>query len=306
METRTDCCDSAVSSGRMSVSKAKKLKWFDLGAKAFEQQRPNEAGAHQEPMYVCPTCVRPFPRSAVASGDLTAEHVPPECFDGHELILTCRRCNNTAGAYLDAHADRKEKVEAVLGGRLERVQRVKVTTAGVTVNAELFATGKEWSVTIPHNRNPPGTAKRLRDVVRKGTEISVDFSADRFAELGAKISWFRSGYLLLFAVFGYGPVFDSALDIVRRQILEPDAALIKTFTITLPESRPWTEVRLLKVVEPADHSSWGVQFGRYVVLYPLSDERSFYERLAQNMAGKPGTISCETYEWPARPSFGLS
>jgi hypothetical protein len=42
-----------------------------------------------QPMYACPLCVQPFPLSSVASRELSAEHVPPECFDGRALLLTC-------------------------------------------------------------------------------------------------------------------------------------------------------------------------------------------------------------------------
>jgi len=161
------------------------------------------------------------------------------------LVLTCKPCNNTAGSILDAHAERKESVAAVIEGRLDRVQKVKVTTSGVTVNAELTSTDGQFSVRVPDRINRPGAEDELHTaVLRRGDEITVNFSKDAFAELGAKISWLRSGYLLLFAVFGYSPVFDPALEIVRRQILEPSTSLIKTFTIELPEPRPWSERRL--------------------------------------------------------------
>jgi hypothetical protein len=292
------------------VAEVTKLKWFDAGVEAFSLQRDKApqallAAIASEPMYVCPLCVQPFPRSAVLSGELTAEHVPPDCFDGGALVLTCKKCNNTAGTRLDAHAYRKEAVEEVLLGVRDRVQNVSLIVGDARANVELTASNGEFEVRFPRGVNPPGTEEQLRGVLGKGSTIVVDFSRDRFADLGAKISWLRSGYLLLFAVFGYGPVFDPVLDSVRRQIAEPETALMRTFTIELPDRWSWAEKRLIKVLE-ADHGPcWAVQFGRYLVLFPLAGDASFYERVGREMAGRRATIRGEPYEWPDRPFPGL-
>ena len=55
----------------------------------------------------------------------------------------------------------------------------------------------------------------------------------RHADLGAKISWLRSGYLALFAVAVYKLSLDPAIQIVRRQILECDERTMVTFTSEL-------------------------------------------------------------------------
>lgn len=292
------------------VGEVTRLKWFDAGVKAFALKRDKapkallaEIGA--ELMYVCPVCVRPFSRSAVATRQLTVEHVPPECFGGRALLLTCKKCNNTAGSLFDAHAERKESVEEVLLGIRERVQNVKFTVAGVKVNAELNARPGAFDVRIPPGINRPGTEEKLQAVLSKGTAIDVEFEEDKYADLGAKISWLRSGYLLLFAVFGYGPVFDAALDIVRRQILEPSTALMRAFTIELPKRLSWADRKLIKVLEPAQSKCWAVQFGRYLVVFPLAGDRQFYQRLGRKMAGRQGTIRGESFEWPDRPFPGL-
>ncbi len=65
-----------VHAASMSISLRRKMKWFDTGAEAFKRQC-HEPSAQVSPgppaMYVCPICVRAFPRSSLASGDLTAE-----------------------------------------------------------------------------------------------------------------------------------------------------------------------------------------------------------------------------------------
>ena len=154
------------------VAEVTKLKWFDAGVDAFSLMRAKVPKSLLEAiggerMYVCPVCVQPFPRSAVGSGELTAEHVPPDCFDGGALVLTCARCNNTAGSRLDAHAHRKEVVEEVLLGVRDRVQNVRIHADGVKVNAELTAAAGEFSIRIPPGINPPGTGDLFVSLCRQ-------------------------------------------------------------------------------------------------------------------------------------------
>lgn len=62
-----------------------------------------------------------FPRAAVAAGLLTAEHVPPESFGRKELLLTCARCNHTAGAHLDSQAgSARIRSTRSMGGSMNR------------------------------------------------------------------------------------------------------------------------------------------------------------------------------------------
>jgi hypothetical protein len=69
----------------------------------------------------------------------------------------------------------------------------------------------------------------------------VEFVGNRFRELGAKISWLRSGYLALFAAAGYKFAFDPAVEIVKHQIANPAGRLIYSFTIEIPEPLPWSD-----------------------------------------------------------------
>jgi hypothetical protein len=296
----------------MTISVEKKLRWFDAGAEALRRQRHEtqavpQSGPDAQAVYVCPICIQAFPRSSVASGVLTADHVPPECFGGREMVLTCSKCNHTAGSVLDAHARRKEDVDAAMQGHLLRPHKVKVITGG-PLNARLTSTDGQLSVTVPDKINRPGAKERIR-WLRAGDPITVEH--EKYSELAANISWLRSGYLLLFAVFGYPRVFDPAMQIVRRQILDPNTSLMTTFMSRPPEPYPWSELQrsefgLLEMFEPVHLRCWAVQFGRCCVLFPLAGDVSFYERLGRDVTAqaKPmqGTIVCD---WPSEPCFGL-
>src|ERR1700712_3923958 len=83
-------------------SLAQALAWFDAGAAALSRVTTGTPSR----VYACPLCRYPFVREAVAAHELTMEHVPAGRLGGRELVLTCRRCNNTAGSALEADAVR--------------------------------------------------------------------------------------------------------------------------------------------------------------------------------------------------------
>jgi hypothetical protein len=91
----------------------KKRDWFDLGAKAYSQACP---GIYAAPTYLCPICRKPFTVEALYDGRLSKEHVPPQSVGGHDLLLTCAACNNTAGTKLDASAKTNDDVRLATKG----------------------------------------------------------------------------------------------------------------------------------------------------------------------------------------------
>ena len=127
-----------------------------------------------------------------------------------------------------------------------------------------------------------------------------------YCELGARISWLRSGYLALFAVAGYKLALDPAMQIVRQQILDSDERRMITFTSEAQQDFPLTVRRILRVLEPHWHRGWVVQFGRYLVQFPSPGDMTFYQRIATH--GLTHSAQLTTYEhigWPTRATFGL-
>ncbi|HWE51241.1 MAG TPA: HNH endonuclease [Bryobacteraceae bacterium] len=283
------------------ISARKKREWFDRGAASFAIIRP---GQFDEPTYPCPLCLTPFTINSLADGGLSAEHVPPKSFGGHELLLTCTRCNNTSGTKLDADAKKKEDVALAMAGRADRPHRIKVMIGDLQVNGQLHAANGTYSLQIPKKLNKPGTSERLQQLGQVGTKLTVEH--ERFAELGAKISWLRSGYLALVAVAGYQLVLDPAMEIVRRQILENDGRLMVTFTFEVNRDIPFSERRILQALAPEWDRGWAVQFGRYLVRFPSLGDMEFYNRLAANVSTSIARESSfQSFEWPREPTFGL-
>jgi hypothetical protein len=287
--------------GTTMISERKKKEWFDRGAASFATLRPSE---FDEPTYPCPICLKPFTVDALNSNELSAEHVPPKSVGGRELLLTCTRCNNTSGTKLDADAKRKEDVQLVMGGRGDRPHRVKARIGGLQLNGELHTANGSYSLRIPRKVNRPGTHEALETLGKAGAQLTLEH--ERFSELGAKISWLRSGYLALVALTGYEIVLDAAMDIVRQQILECDERLMMTFTTEVQQDIPLSERRILRVLKPEWERGWAVQFGRYFLRFPSAGDMKFYDRMAE--MGLPPQVRNTTFEvvgWPSEPVFGL-
>lgn len=282
------------------ATERKKREWFELGAAAYARVHP---GRFDQPTYVCPICAGPFTVEALADKRLTAEHVPPRSFGGRELLLTCKDCNNSAGTKLDADAKTKEDVQLAMAGTLERPHRIKATIGDMRVNGELLKSEGQYSLQIPPTINKPGTSKALPNVARVGTQLTIEYK--HFAELGAKISWFRSGYLALFAVTGYELALDPAMEIVRKQILECDDRRMITFTSEAPQDIPLTVRRILGVLAPEWHRGWAVEFGRYFLHFPALGDTSFYDRMAAHAFEPVTHYSYRYLGWPSEPTFGL-
>jgi len=299
----------------------KKLRWFDRGAAAFERAFPGrlaaQFGADAGPRYVCPICDFAFIRAAVEAGVLTAEHVPPESFGGRERLLTCKRCNDSAGRLLDAHARRKENLADFLKGReIKRPMKVTIEhPVGNEVQARLNieADGTTvFNVVRRANSRAAITAFQAAEPPRPPHPIKVKFTEDRFVEFAAKMSWFRSGFLILFDIFGYRYSLDPALEVVKRQILTPptDLPIIPCFTIQRLDADPkleWSSWRILMIPEPR---SLGVVFDRYILVYPYPGDLSLYDRIQEHIISlgdrRPPRFNARSFE-PVdnEPRFGF-
>ena len=283
------------------MSDQRKREWFELGAKSFARVRP---GMYDQPTYPCPICLVPFTIEALTDKRLTVEHVPPETFGGRELVLTCKICNNSAGSKLDADAKTKEDVRLAMAGALGRPHRIKAMFGDRRINGELLTSNGRFSLRIPAKINKPGTREQLQDIALPGVELTVQH--EPYADLGAKISWLRSAYLVLFAVAGYEFVLDPSIQIVRKQILECDERKMITFMSDAPADIPLTERQILRVLAPNWHGGWAVQFGRYFVQFPAPGDMTFYDRMADS--GVEPFVHQMTYQkmgWPNEPTLGL-
>ena len=61
----------------------------------------NNSCAKSETTVACPLCLTEYNLANLV--ELTREHIVPSKLGGHSKTLTCRKCNNAQGSYLDSH-----------------------------------------------------------------------------------------------------------------------------------------------------------------------------------------------------------
>lgn len=284
----------------MSRSKReRKMRWFDLGARALAACQPGVA-----PGYGCPLCLRLFPTIK----GLTDEDVPPESVGGHPLVLTCKPCNDHSGHQLDHHIRTAENIREIGAGR--RFVRARITQGAYNYGAEVTF-GPEPTINISKGNDDRVIKALCEDFGRSA--ITRTIMPDLRITFGLKhdpwreeVAWLRVGYLYAFAAFGYRFTCLEALRKVRQQIRNPEPrltpGLVRRITPSLPP-------RIILVREPAAFRSVLVCLGARVVFLPglLTDE-GFYDRLAAHALEKEPAFKFSAkaaFELPRVPRFAL-
>lgn len=309
----------------MSVSLETRRRWFAQGAAAWHRAQillgvPSTEA--RTALYACPLCLeinheerraqfRVFIEAALTDSSLTVEHVPPESLGGRPLVLTCRACNSTAGAGLDAHARKRENPRDAFLGRV--TTKISMTAGGhrLAGSFTLKDGAYHFMATKKPNAHRPEAEAGVRGTLAcpedSDRDITLSFDHDRFDDDRARVSWLRTAYLTLFALTGYSVILAHEMEIVRRQIREPKIAHIPTFLIDTQSEDAWSDRVFVHVTTPAWQRCWGIKVGHFVVCLPLPGDVGLYDRLAAaRREGTQGVVAhAEAWEWPTRPSFGL-
>jgi hypothetical protein len=280
-----------------------KQAWFDVGADALARLIPDVPRG-----YGCPLCLRSFPPSR--SDDLTIEHVPPRSLGGTPTLLTCVECNSRAGGPdgVDTHARCAENVFDFALGAMESGHQAKLTIGGVSQNIRVSTSGPIRMLGVPE-ADPPGTADRMQAAFEESSSATSDptlritLFRDTFSPRRQAISWLRSAYLAAFSAFGYRYILRSSLNDVRQQIHNPDAHILKAFSLFTRKAPP--DARYIGLTyDPEWLCALTIQIGRHVVFLPyFNGDFTLYERV-QNDRFNSNELHFQARllaEWPSRP-----
>ena len=249
------------------------------------------------------TALFPKPRSTQATSQRNT--CRPTVWVGEQ---SCSRASS-ATIFLERTSTRTpERGETILvarRGQIEKKLKVLFHYAGRKISARLVAsTSGTFLKVVPKAIHPAVITELQSTGIPSEMPLTIEFSGDRFRELNANMSWFRSGFLAVVAAFGYAWSFDPAYQIVRRQLQNPGTTIIPCFTINTPWDVPWWPWHLALMSDP---SAIGVLFGKYLLLYPRLGDVSLYERLDADSKkpGPPRTLQLVPYEWKSPdPIFG--
>lgn len=258
-------------------SRQRRERLFSQGLEALEA-----LGVNTEDEYVCPLCVHGFRRADIQA--LTLEHVPPRSLGGNPLVLTCRRCNQSAGGPdgVDTHARHLEHRLDLLRGTMPKHLPVDFEVNGQSVIACLRHT-KESGMEILGLSSPPGSRERLESELRQvtpgATPMKLRLRGLPFDFEKHKVSWLRASYLVGFAALGYAYVLRPALAAVRQKIRDPSGVSLAGFHSWDPSGRPGLNKLALGECSGVGEGLLTV-FGQHRVLLPLYAEANDFYALA--------------------------
>jgi hypothetical protein len=135
-------------------------RWFTDGAAALRRTLTTMGMEDSLPsdgqFYACPLCLNAYGREAFEGGVFSDEHVPPRTAGGRALVLTCRRCNHTAGTAMDADAAGREALHDFLAGRsTDRDLRAELAVGGLAIRGRMNnVNGAIMMGVVPKANNP--------------------------------------------------------------------------------------------------------------------------------------------------------
>jgi hypothetical protein len=296
-------------------------RWFDEGAAALRLVLERQGRADQLPpagdYYACPVCLVVYPQAAVTARVLTIEDVPPKALGGRPMLLTCVRCNSSAGTNLDAHAAQKAIADAFVRGIITPKVRATSYIDGIPLRGTAQSTEDGISlVGVPRQNDPRIEAAYMRalDSLANDKDASHRFSFTvhtRFDEARARLSYIRASYLAAFAGLGWPYILRSIMQPIRDQLKSPKPQLLETYIFRDPDS-PRSTKRLLLVNEPDELRCVAVMVGEYGTFLPGVWNPLTWEELAAAFCQRREdgdrlnvTLRGKEVPWPKRPMYLL-
>ena len=171
---------------------SKAHRWFLAGAQVLAKLAPE---LPEGEWYACPLCQTFFTIDELDTKNLTKEQVPPRSIGGREMVLTCRQCNNRAGATFDAHMERAEAFRRFGSDEPLRQLDITLTVAGIPNRGSMYA-GPAGILMFgnPKQNHPDDVAKiteSFADLVNAGHQMQVAFR-DTFHPRTAQLGFLRA------------------------------------------------------------------------------------------------------------------
>ena len=302
------------------MAQQKHIEWFQRGARTLRalarEHGREDALPTREDWYLCPLCLDGMTIEELDTGELTVEHVPPKALGGHELVLTCKQCNNSAGSKFDGPAHTEDRLRRFLSGQSERPETVTFSVDGFATRVEMRTAGQTGMLFFGVPKiNSPADVDRMEEHMRElSTTRSTDFRIAitpqaTYSPDHARISWVRTGYLAAFALFGWRYILQPALQPIRDQLMNPSAITLPALSMYVPDGDPdRREIWVLK--KPVERQSVLVMSGRHGVFLPLPNDHRNLAELADSVgADTDGPVrhafSGDMIPWPRGPEHML-
>jgi hypothetical protein len=203
-----------------------RIRLFRHHSADLETVRPDLKGR-----YVCPLCLTDFPEEAVigTSPELTIEDCIPKGLGRIEIVLTCQKCNNTAGTAIDSELHKRLDFESFCKATQQEGVSGRLTYEGLDVGVEVIRTAgatPNMEIRIIEGQSNKDHVRLIQETMAEAKAKGI-LPKDMKLLLGprtvphnpkALTALLKAGYLLFFKAAGYGPLFSPLFDPVRVQI----------------------------------------------------------------------------------------
>ena len=244
---------------------------------------------------------RPFSREDLDNDELTLEDVPPKSVGGRPLALTCRACNNKAGAEIDHHAGKAVRADEFSQRGDKREQRLKVNG----LQARMRSTDGHMQLWIvPEANHPDAVSAQAEQWAREGvTNTNTRFELPEYTPDRANLSLLRAAYLVVFARWGYRAIVGEAAEALRDQFQNPDDMRLSALCRNDPAQDPSAR-RLATIIEPEPWRGFVVTFGlRSFLLPPPLAGPDFFVDLEDRT--ETSEYRAKLVDWPSYPMHEL-
>ncbi len=230
--------------------------------------------------FMCPVCLGIIPLKETSR--ISKAHIFPKYAKGNLLTVLCTKCNNDFGSKQDKwFGEFLHLIENNKHALQSRKKTGYFKVNGIKVNGQYdMLDDGPIEFTIDQSRNPPNVFDRvINDLSQRPRSIEISIHSplqDNFRLVS--IGFLTSAYLYWFREFGYSWVFQSHMNSIRQQILEPEkeiipnAFLLKTRDTTF--ATPW-----IGAIDVFDNSAAVMGVHNYLVIFPPANNRFLYEEL---------------------------
>jgi len=213
-------------------------------------------------------------------------HIVPHAAGGRQTTYLCASCNSRSAKqdrWLGDYLLMRKSGRDVLDGKNVR----KMQIGDIPVGGTLKRTAEGIEVHIWEDRTSPEALAALEEGTRAKAIRSITFSApilrnQHFIPIGV----LGSGYLYFFKLFGYGWAFQSHLDIVREQIMNPGSPILSV-RHRARVSRGPHDIQVGIAEFPSELALFAM-LGDDMVFYPgATTAKGFYDRLPASYRTMP-------------------
>ncbi len=220
----------------MSRGENKRQIIFDKYVKNRNLLIDNNLIEGERDIYLCPICKKSYTSIDDEENPLTLEDAPPKSLGGNPNVLTCKRCNNTAGHQIDFHLTERLR-ELDSASFLPNTE----TDVKIRIGAEVFngriIIDEKGKISVIHSKknNHPIKLEEKMIGLKGGDIVDLNFLKTKVIPEKLEYALLKTAYILAFKKFGNSLIFDPCFDIVREQLNNPNQRIYpEKFWITPP------------------------------------------------------------------------